>query len=46
MASAHKELKDNLAKKKDLKELLSETKSFVSDVKELYEILNKLSANN
>jgi exonuclease VII small subunit len=42
MASSHKELKDNIIKKKNFTELLSETKDFVSDVKELNEALNKL----
>lgn len=45
MASSHKELKDNIIKKKNLKELLAEIKDFVSDVKELYETLSTLSDN-
>ena len=46
MASSHKELKDNIMKKKKLKELLSETKDFVTDVKELYGILGKFFINS
>jgi hypothetical protein len=45
MASSHKELKENIMKKKNLRELLSETKAFITDVKELYGILNKLFTN-
>jgi hypothetical protein len=45
MASSHKELKDNIMRKKDLKELLKETKDFVSDVTELYNTVDKLSDN-
>jgi len=43
MASSHKELKENIARKKNLTELLGETKAFVADVKELYAIVNKFS---
>jgi hypothetical protein len=46
MASSHRELADNLAKKKDLKELLAETKDFISDVKELYEVVPGLFNND
>ena len=46
MASSHKELKDNIMRKKTLKELLSETKDFVTDVKELYGILGKFFINS
>ncbi len=46
MASSHKELKDNILRKKDLKELLNETKDFVSDVAQLYDTLDKLSDND
>lgn len=45
MASSHKELKDNIIKKKNLKELLGEIKDFISGVKELYETLSTLSDN-
>lgn len=40
MASAHKELKENMLRKKKLNELLSETKDFISDVRNLYQILD------
>jgi len=43
MASSHSELKDNIAKKKNLRELLGETKAFVADVKDLYAIVTKFS---
>ena len=43
MASAHLELKNNIMKKKTLREFLGETRDFVSDVKELYEIIYKFT---
>lgn len=46
MASSHKQLKDNILRRKNLRELLSETKDFISDVKELYGILNQFSTND
>ena len=46
MASAHRELKDNIMRKKNINELYTETKDFVSDVKDLYEILGKLFTGN
>lgn len=46
MASSHQELKENIMRKKNLRELLSETKDFISDVKNLYEILDQLSTTD
>ncbi|MEO8764938.1 MAG: hypothetical protein ABI416_11650 [Ginsengibacter sp.] len=43
MAASHNELKDNIARKKTLTELLVNTKAFIADVKELYAIVNKFS---
>ena len=38
MASSHKELTENIMKKKSLEELLHDTKDFISQVKELYQL--------
>jgi hypothetical protein len=39
LASAHKKLSQNITRKKNLVELIQETKDFISDVKELYSFI-------
>ena len=43
LASSHKQLKENIMRKKNIGELLGETKAFVTDVRELYTIVNNIS---